>query len=128
MGRCFNLTTVSAGDARKVIALIQKECCNYYTGDCAPCDCKCPQVAKMKPGARAEEESPFVCRWFLDAVLPLDKDLQASLLAPHDLKQCERCGKMFAAGSNSAKYCSHCAAEIQKKLKREYAQKKRTKK
>lgn len=121
------MTNVSAGDARKVIALIQSECCNYYTGDCAPCDSKCAQIAKMRPGGRTEEESPFVCRWFLDAVLPLDKDLQASLLAPHDLKKCEQCGAMFAGGSNSSKYCTSCAAAIQKKLKREYAQQMRTK-
>jgi protein-arginine kinase activator protein McsA len=81
----------------------------------------------MRPGGRTEEESPFVCRWFLDAVLPLDKDLQASLLAPHDLKKCERCGTMFAAGSNSAKFCSPCAAAEHKKAKREYAQQKRIK-
>ena len=121
------MTNISAGDARKVIALIQGECCNYYTGDCAPCDSRCAQIARLRPGGKTEEESPFVCRWFLDAVLPLDKDLQASILVPHDLKQCERCGKMFAAGSNSAKYCGPCAASEHKKAKREYAQKKRTK-
>jgi len=123
----INLTNVSTGDARKVISLVQSECCNYYSGDCGPCDCKCAQVTKMRPGGRAEGESPFVCRWFLDAVLPLDKNLQASLIAPHDMKKCERCGIMFAAGSNSAKYCTSCAAAEHKKIKREYAQKKRTK-
>lgn len=114
----------TAAERRKVITLIQEECCNHISGDCVPCDTKCAQIASMRQGS---DNPDLVCRWFRDAVLPLDKDLQGSLLAPHNMKKCEQCGKMFAGGSNSAKYCADCSANIQKKLKREYAQKRRNK-
>jgi len=56
----------------------------------------------------------------------MDKDLYALLLEPEKLVACKRCGKMFAPANNKAKYCVDCAAFVQKKLKREYAAKKRS--
>ena len=117
---------ISHETRRKVIALIQAQCCNHMTGDCVACDTKCAQIARMRPGNERADKEPFACPWFRDAVLPLDRDLEATLIAPHEMNKCEQCGKMFAAKSNSAKYCTDCAAAIQKKLKREYAQKRRT--
>ena len=118
---------ISPETRRKVIALIQAQCCNHISGDCVVCDTKCAQIARMRPGNERTDKAPFACPWFMDAVLPLDKDLQAVLLAPHEMRKCEQCGKMFAGGSNVAKYCTDCAAAIQKKLNREYAQRKRSK-
>ena len=118
---------VSPETRRKVIALIQAQCCNHISGDCVACDTKCAQIARMRPGNERADKEPFACPWFRDAVLPLDKDLEVTLIAPHEMSKCEMCGKMFAGRSNSAKYCADCAATIQKKLNREYAQRKRSK-
>ena len=117
---------ISPETRRKVIALVQAQCCNHFSGDCVVCDTKCAQIARMRPGNERADKEPFSCPWFRDAVLPLDKDLEATLIAPHDMHKCEQCGKMFASTSNNAKYCGDCVEIIRKKAKREYAQKKRT--
>ena len=117
---------VSPETRRKVIALIQAQCCNHFSGDCVACDTKCAQIARMRPGNERADKEPFACPWFRDAVLPLDKNLEATLIAPHEMRKCEMCGKMFAPGSNRSQYCESCAAMIRKKTKRESAQKKRT--
>lgn len=117
---------ISTANKRRVISLIQDECCNYMGGDCVAMDLPCVQVKRMRETEEQEGVSPFVCRWFLDAVLPFDKDLHTELVSPQDLKRCEKCQRSFTSRSNSAKYCEICAAELHKKAKREYAQKKRS--
>lgn len=116
---------ISPETRRKVIALIQAQCCNHITGDCVACDTKCAQIARMRPGNERADKEPFACPWFRDAVLPLDKDLEATLIAPHDMWKCEMCGVMFAPGSNRSKYCEPCTVKDRQKRQREYAQKKR---
>ena len=112
----------TAAERRKVIILIQEECCNHIAGDCVPCDVKCAQIASMRQGS---DNPDLVCRWFRDAVLPLDKDLLGVLLAPHNMKKCEWCGNIFSPSNNRAKYCEPCAIKDRQKRQREYVQKKR---
>ena len=116
---------ISTANKRKVIVLIQSECCNYMGGDCVAMDLPCAQIKRMRDAEEKEGVSPFVCRWFLDAVLPFDKDLCAAILEPHNLVKCEMCGTMFAPGSNRSKYCEPCMLKDRQKRQREYAQKKR---
>ena len=117
---------ISAETRRKLVALIQAQCCNYMAGDCVACDTKCAQIARMRPGNERADKEPFACPWFRDAVLPLDKDLEATLIAPHEMRKCEVCGKAFAPTGNRALYCEACALTVRKKMKRESAQKKRS--
>ena len=119
------MTRISKSMSSKITKLIQAECCNYISGECLLCSTKCAQIARVKPGNLRSDQAFFICPWFLDAVLPLNKELQQLLLSKKDKRKCANCGRVFIGGSNRAKYCSSCAAIIQKMLKREYAQRKR---
>ena len=66
----------------------------------------------------------LLCNWFKEAVLPLDKELSATLLHKHKAKQCIICGKSFIAGSNRAKYCFDCSV-MERKRKEAARQRKR---
>lgn len=117
---------LSAKNRSALIKLIQNECANYVSGECAPCDLQCAQIVRFKMLNDNPKKETFACPYFRDNVLPMDKNLYALLLEPEKLVACERCGKMFAPANNKAKYCVDCAAFVQKKLKREYAAKKRS--
>jgi hypothetical protein len=116
---------ISTSTQRKIINLIQNECCDYSSGDCNRIDRNCAQIQRLKRLKENSDLSIFACKWFHEAVLPLDEDLQSILLAPQDLKKCERCKVPFSAGSNRAKYCNSCVVVIRKKQKRESASRRR---
>lgn len=65
------------------------------------------------------------CRWFRDAVLPIDKELHAEIMGDAAMKQCCICGKPFRAVGNHAKYCERCRKSERKKQYRESKQKAR---
>ena len=113
---------ISAKSKRDVISLIQDECCNYISGECVASNTPCAQIQRLRIAAI---KPLFACEWFLNAVLPFDKDLCATLLEPHNLVRCEMCNCMFAPGSNRSKYCEPCTIKDRQKRQREYAQKKR---
>ena len=88
------------------LALAKGECANNYNGQCISKDCPC---FALDPNA-------WVCTWFLNAVLPLDKPLLAAVKekmgeAPVTGKKCTVCGKSFIPGSNRQRYCPECAQE-----------------
>lgn len=116
---------VSASNRRKMINLIQSECCNYFSGECVATDTLCAQIQRAKIYNEKKTAALFACPLFLENVLPLDHDLQTTLLSPEGLRKCARCNTLFAAGSNRAKYCSSCVVLVRKKNKRECAQRKR---
>jgi hypothetical protein len=116
---------ISLTNKRKVTALIQSECCNFISGDCIAADVQCPQIQRLKSANEKPGKSPLICGWFVNSVLPLDKDLWTTLINPQNLAKCKQCGTKFAGGSNSAKYCASCAYRERKKQQREFAQKKR---
>lgn len=84
---------------RKMHKLLH-ECCNYENGRCLILGGVCAQGISYT----------LLCRWFREAVLPLNKELATSLLHKEALKSCVICGKEFRPNSNRAKYCPDCAA------------------
>lgn len=106
---------MSKEQRRQAVTLIKQECCNYYSGYCCLMDMGCPQV----------HSESLMCKWFRDAVLPLDKVLYAQIMGEEGLKDCEVCGRPFRAISNRAKYCNECKAKIQRKQARARKQKER---
>ena len=107
-----------------------KKCCNFLQGTCVALDkgdgCPCVQSFSYS----------LICKWFRNAVLPLDPSLEAALWRG-DKKQCAYCGNYFIPRSNRALYCPNCRTIHQReadaaKHRRLYAQKtdspKRTKK
>lgn len=110
---------IKTTERRKVRTLIKDECCNYYQGNCLLLDdgepVSCPQLIS----------GSLSCRWFRDAVLPIDKELHAEIMGDAAMKQCCICGQPFRAVSNHAKYCERCRKSERRKQYRESKQKTR---
>ena len=89
------------------------ECCNYDEGNCILLEredtCVCVQSISYSLG----------CKWFREAVLPLDAELEAALLYPGNRKACTVCGALFIPKSNHGKYCPDCAGRRKKEKARE---------
>ena len=75
-------------EKRAIRALVTKWCANYDREcGCLPLDCECYMLGKCWTGA--------LCRYFREAVLPLDPALEAALLTEGprpDFKICPICG------------------------------------
>ena len=73
-------------------SLVVKWCANYDRGcGCLPLDCECYMLGKCWTGA--------YCRYFREAVLPLDPALEAALTTEGprpDFKPCPICGGAVA--------------------------------
>ena len=109
-------------DERKGIRKLVTEMCANYDRDygCLPLDCECYMLGKWWTGA--------YCRYFREAVLPLDPVLMASIcedgLAP-DTRLCAVCGRPFLPEGRQA-YCSDaCKVEGNRRRSRERMRKKR---
>ena len=111
-------------DERKGIRKLVTEMCSNYDReyDCLLLDCECYMLGKCWTGA--------YCRYFREAVLPLDPVLMASICedgpAP-DTRLCAVCGRPFLPEGRQA-YCSDaCKAEGNRRRSRERMRKKRLK-
>jgi hypothetical protein len=95
------------GRERQAIRRQVKEWCANYDNDygCLPLDCECFMFGKAYSGGA-------LCKWFRDAVLPLDAGLERIFtggIAP-DTKPCAVCGTAFPLNGRQI-YCSDkCAA------------------
>ena len=93
---------------------------NHRDCGCLPLDCECYMFGKCWTGA--------YCRYFREAVLPLDPALEAALLAEGprpDFKACPVCGRAVAPDGRQT-YCSAaCAKAAHRRQQREYMRKKR---
>lgn len=108
-------------EKRKIRALVVKWCANYNKEyGCLPLECECYMFGKCWTGA--------YCRYFREAVLPLDPALEAALLTEGprpDFKVCPVCGGPVPPDRRQA-YCSAaCAKKAHRRQQREYMRKKR---
>lgn len=105
--------------SRRVNALVKKECCNCFDGNCILLDdedeCICPQLISYS----------LLCKWFRVAILPIDKVLYAELYAIEDRRRCLVCGASFASSSNNVKYCPDCRKRITNRQATERMRKRR---
>ena len=112
--------TLSTKQVKRVNRLVRKECCNYDNENCILLDngeaCPCLQLISCS----------LLCKWFSDAVLPLDRELFAELYAPEEKRRCTVCGAPFASKSNNVKYCPDCRKKITRKQAAERMRKKRS--
>lgn len=111
-------------DERKGIRKLVTEMCANYDREygCLPLDCECYMLGKCWTGA--------YCRYFREAVLPLNPVLAVSICedgpAP-DTRLCAVCGRPFLPEGRQA-YCSEaCKAEGNRRRSRERMRKKRYK-
>lgn len=102
-------------------ALVVKWCANYDRDyGCLPLDCECYMLGKCWTGA--------YCRYFREAVLPLDPGLEASLTTPipaPELRICPMCGRSFPP-NRQQRYCSlACQAEANRQKSKQRMRNKR---
>lgn len=101
--------------------LVTKWCANYDKEyGCLPLDCECYMLGKCWTGA--------YCRYFREAVLPLDPVLEAALTsgghAP-ETRPCPVCGGAVLADGRM-RYCSSaCAKKAHRRQQRDHMKKKR---
>lgn len=94
-------------EKRAIRNLVTGKCANHDNDyGCLLLDCKCPMLGICYTNSA-------MCRYFREAVLPNDPELEAGLnmLAT---KTCERCGKRFPIAGRRA-YCSDQCAEAAQK-------------
>lgn len=108
-----SLYQMTAAQKRLAVQLIEKNCCNYWNGTCILLDDgerhTCPQRISYS----------VCCKWFRNAVLPIEKELEAEIFFRYRFKQCEICGKQYLPGSNRNRYCPSCAQMVRRQKDRE---------
>ena len=95
--------------------LVTDMCANYDKEyGCLPLDCDCYMLGKCWTGA--------YCKYFQNAVLPLDPVLEATLTgrAAPETDKCAVCAKAFRTTNNRAQYCKTCAKTRRRSRQREY--------
>ena len=111
---------LTRGERAAIRKLVTGMCANYDSEyGCLPLDCECYMLNKWWTGA--------YCKYFQNAVLPLDPVLEATLTgrAAPALDTCAACGKPFVPEGRQA-YCSPaCASTARRKRQREYMRKNR---
>ena len=95
-------------ERRSIWKLVTGCCANYDRDyDCLPLDCECPMLGICYTNSA-------MCRYFREAVLPNDPELEAALQAL-PTKRCKRCGKPFPVSGRRV-YCSDkCADDARRK-------------
>ena len=92
----------------------EKECAIYDHGIC---------ILDERPCHVINPDGAVDCKYFLDAVLPLDAELNTAIWREinHEEemtckceKACVHCHKPFIPASNSQKYCKACSEEVKK--------------
>lgn len=100
-------------------SLVVRWCANYDREyGCLPLECECYMLGKCYTGP--------MCRYFREAVLPLDPELEAAIL-PHgaNTKPCPICGRAIPAHGRK-RYCSaRCRRTALRIQKRDYMRKSR---
>ena len=112
---------LTRSEKRAIRALVTKWCANYDRDvGCLPLDCPCYMLEKCWTRA--------LCRYFRDAVLPLDPALEATLLTAGPMpgyKACPICGRPVPLDGRQT-YCSAaCAGIALRRQKRDYMRRKR---
>ena len=114
-----NILRMTPEQATKVKKVVKKRCCNCIDGNCILLEelnpCPCPQLITRS----------LICRWFLTAVLPGEKELHQELVEKGERKLCRECGSVYYSSSNHSKYCADCAAKMKRRQQAEYARRKR---
>ena len=119
--------------AERCCLLAKAECANYYNGLCLTDDGKCHLIGPYP----TIHDGKINCDWFLEAVLPCDKELSVYVWSeifrdetlfeddetepvPEEipLRHCAICGTEFIPIVHNQKYCSACRLEGKNKYNR----------
>lgn len=111
---------LTEGQHRKVRSLIKSDCANFYAGNCLLLDwhtesCQCPQMLTRS----------LVCRWFKNAVLPIDRELNEEIRKTSSQHLCRDCGDWFYPEHCNTLFCPKCRLLRARESKRKWAAKNR---
>lgn len=98
---------LTAKEKRAIRKLVTSMCANYDAEyECLPLDGTCYMFT-------IAFNTSSLCKYFRDAVLPLDPALEA-VFTGKATKPCQRCGRKFPVAGRKA-YCSDACAEAGRK-------------
>jgi hypothetical protein len=116
----FESRELTRSERTDIKRLVTVQCANYDNEyGCLPLECPCYMLDKWWTGS--------FCKYFQNAVLPLDPTLESTLLSnkPVKMRSCKLCGELFHA-NHKRQYCTElCANRAQRKKQRNYMRKKR---
>ena len=116
MGEIIRLTREQAA---AVYECVKRHCANCVDGNCLLLDdgdfIPCPQLITRS----------LLCRYFINAVLPGDRQLYGDIIRPDDSKVCIECGRRFYPKNIQAKYCDKCKPIVRRRQTRERMRQKR---
>ena len=119
-GTLYELTPAQK---KKCDELIRKECFLHRDGNCLYLE------DKEGPSPCAQMVSFHVwCRWFQNAILPLDWKLESEIFQDSNYETCANCGAKYRKTNNHMKYCPDCRSEVRRRKKRQYEADRRAKK
>ena len=97
---------LTARELQSIRRLVTSECANYdYEYGCLPLDGPCYMFTIAYVNSS-------LCKYFRDAVLPLDPALEA-VFSQMPVKPCKRCGRKIPVQGRRA-YCEPCALSAHK--------------
>ena len=98
---------LSTQERRSIRKLVARHCANHDSEyGCLPLECECPMLGICYTNSA-------MCRYFREAVLPNDPELETALQGL-PTKRCQRCGKPFPVSGRRV-YCSDNCAEVSRK-------------
>lgn len=100
----YSMIKINFFQRKRINKLINKLCCNCFEGNCLLLDygepCKYVQMIKR---------TTICCNYFLNAVLPVDKELYSEIMADTKSKRCKMCQKHFLPNSHNQRFCEACS-------------------
>lgn len=113
------MISISPQQAKEVRKLVKKQCANYDLPDRKKGDRKkgdrkkhaCLLLDNGEKHVCVQDVSEYgiYCRYFREAVLPLDKKLYDEIMNPLAGKRCVLCRGMFTPRAKNQRYCPECA-------------------
>lgn len=106
-------------EARK---LIKQRCCNYDQGSCLVLDWPFCNVCAQY------NSYSMLCKWFRDAVLPNNKELEYEIYhSASTVHRCTVCKRKYVPSGPRSKYCPRCAPIVRREQQAKWARNKRAK-
>lgn len=105
--------------AMAVRNMVRENCANYVDGNCLLLSdddfCPCPQLITYS----------LLCRYFIKAVLPGNRQLNGDIMNWSDTRKCCECGQFFYPKGPRTKYCDKCRPIVRRRQIRERVRRKR---
>lgn len=110
-----NLYELTPAQKKRCDELIRKECFMYRDGNCLYLeDWNGPSTCAQRNAYHVE------CRWFQNALLPLEWKLERDIFHTGEYGRCVNCGQEYKKTNGHMKYCAYCRIQVRKDKKKQY--------